>query len=199
MRAGGRHHCGQAKSRIQPPVTLDQQRQATEHAVVVRHGVQKARGIGGLCEQWQRADGAGRAEGGHVHAGATALNDGNGQRVEDAVARPFGGTVERKGIAHDDVSLPQGVGEGCVRVCLSRRVGSLESIGFGKDHVQRDDRGAELSEPRDEARNHVAAPGPLADRREAAFIDVHHRDVGLGAAASEATAAVRRTRGDRAE
>ena len=91
--------------------------------------------------------------------------------------RPGVFVLEGKRISENDTSLPRYVSELGIRDISAGLLRSrLESIGFRKNDIERDDRRAQFVETGDEARYHVAAPGPLANGGEAPLVNVHDRD-----------------------
>ena len=56
----------------------------------------------------------------------------------------------------------------------------FEAIGFREDDVERHRRGPEIAQAGDELSDDVPAPGPLADGRQAAIVDVHDDDAAVG-------------------
>jgi len=82
--------------------------------------------------------------------------------------------IERECVSDHDASPAHGVGECGVGVGLAQRIGCVEAIGFRKHHVECNHPGAHLAKPGDQPGNHLAAPRPLADRGEAALVDVNN-------------------------
>ena len=80
--------------------------------------------------------------------------------------------IERHGVAEHDFALVQRVGQQFVR----RAPAAFEPIGLRKDDVQRDRRRTQIAQARHELTDHVAAPRPLANGRQAVVIDVDNDD-----------------------
>ena len=61
----------------------------------------------------------------------------------------------------------------------------LIAIRLGKDDVKGNRGGPEIAQSRDEPRDMVAPPRPLADRRQAPFVDVDDDERGSGGAGGD--------------
>jgi hypothetical protein len=100
------------------------------------------------------------------------LHDRETDGMSHAGARGVVRAVKGHRVAEDDSAATQRVRQRCVR----RDTLAFESIGFGENDVERHDGGPELAQPIDESANHVAAPWPLPDGRQAPFVDVDDDD-----------------------
>ena len=110
-------------------------------------------------------------------------DDGGAERVQHARARAERRRVERQPVAEHDAPLPQRGGELAVRRHVRSGIpGALGAllvpIGFREDDVEGDDRRARVPQPGNQPANDVAAPRPLTDRGQAAFVDVDDDDAG---------------------
>ena len=107
--------------------------------------------------------------------------------MQDACARLKWGAIESHRMAQHDATLTERRGQRFVGVAPSAGIrtwvgttGIPVTIGFGEDHVERDDRCAHVPHTSDKVANEVTPPGPLTDRCQAAFIHIDDDDAAIG-------------------
>ena len=105
--------------------------------------------------------------------------------MQHARTRRASGGIERHAVAEHDATPAKRSRQFIVRRDACTRAGSEAAnaavpIGFREDDVQRNRRCAHVPQPRDEAADAIATPGPLADRRQAPLIDVNDDDAVAG-------------------
>ena len=92
----------------------------------------------------------------------------------DTCAGSVRGALERQGITNHNAARPKRVSQRFVGVR------AFVSVGLRENDVERDGGRPEIPQTRDEIADDIATPGPLADRRQAAFVHVHNHDLAAG-------------------
>ena len=160
-----------ARLGIDAAAELDQQRNAPEQAVGIRRRVEESRGAGRLCQHGKIADGAGRLEE-RLFGGIVLAHDREAERMRHARDWRVWDAVERHRVAEHHATGPQRLGQRLV----GRGARAFVAVGFREDDVERDRGRAEIAKAGDQLADDVAAPRPLADRGQAAVVDVDDDD-----------------------
>ena len=179
FRADVAHHGAQRQARIDMSVELDDQRYASEDAVRVGRGVQESGGTSRRGEHRQTAHAPSGAEEWRIVGFVARVENGKRDGVQYACAMAVPSGIEGESITQNDVSGAKRVGQRLVR----RRAGRASAripIGFRKDHVHRDRRGAEIAQSSNQARHEIAWPRPLAEHRQAALVEIDDDDAAAG-------------------
>jgi hypothetical protein len=115
------------------------------------------------------------------------MNDGHADRMQHAGTWFGRRAFEGEPIAEHDTALGKDPGQHIVRgrllPCSRASAGAcaiVRAIGFGEDDIERDRGRAHVAQARDEPGDDIAAPRPLADRRQTPLVDVNDEDAIAG-------------------